>query len=212
MSTHIRKVKVRGQKSPAKIARVKFLVLGSVLIAIGIVLPVDSPNPIRVNVDSAVFSQTVNAYNPVKIDPGFIQPQSLPKLNREIPTQIIIPSVAIDIPVKESKIVNGYWEVFENSAGWGEGSAAPDEIGNQVIFAHARQGLFLPLQNVKSGQKVYILTDNKFYTYEVESIHEVNPSETEVIKPTPDSVLTLYTCSGLADSKRLIVKAKKILI
>jgi len=28
--------------------------------------------------------------------------------------------------------------------------------------------------------------------------------------PTPDETLTLYTCSGFADSKRLIVTAKRL--
>ena len=101
-------------------------------------------------------------------------------------------------------------EVFPDVAGFGLGSAYPDETGNQVIFAHARKGLFLPLKNVKVGQIVYVMTKEKWFSYKIEEIKEVLPSQTEVIAPTPDQVLTLYTCSGFADSKRLIVKAKRI--
>ncbi len=125
-----------------------------------------------------------------------------------IAERITIPDVSIDIPVSRSRIVNGYWEVFEDRAGWGEGSGYPGEPGNQVIFAHVREGLFLPLKEVEVGMQVYILTENEWYDYEIHEIQEVTPNQIEVIAPTEDETLTLYTCSGYDDSKRLIVSAK----
>ncbi|OGG12781.1 hypothetical protein A3D77_07020 [Candidatus Gottesmanbacteria bacterium RIFCSPHIGHO2_02_FULL_39_11] len=212
MSTRIHKVKTQG-KDKVKKARLTFLIIGIVLLVLGFLIQNSSfifSKPRAIVAKSNGYTPLLS-YNPVKIDPLFIQSQTLPKLIRDIPTKIIIPSVGIDVGVKKAKIINGYWEVFEDTAGWGEGSAAPDEAGNVVMFAHAREGLFLPLRNVKSGQKVYILTGNIFYTYEIKEVQEVNPTDTEVIKPTQDAILTLYTCSGFADSKRLIVKAKKII-
>jgi LPXTG-site transpeptidase (sortase) family protein len=126
------------------------------------------------------------------------------------PKRIIIPSVEIDLPVNKSKIIDGYWEVFENSAGWGEGSGFPDQLGNQVIFAHAKENLFLPLQSIKVDDKIYILTQENHYSYQVKEIKEVYPNQTEVIASTEDETLTLYTCSGYSDSKRLIIVAKRI--
>jgi len=126
----------------------------------------------------------------------------------KIAKRIIIPEVSIDLEVKKSKLINGYWEVFDDSAGWGEGSGIPGEKGNQVIFAHARKGLFLPLRFIKVGDKIYLLTDSKWFMYEVKEIKEVYPNQVEVIAPTEDETLTLYTCSGFADTKRLIVIAK----
>src|SRR3989344_1637514 len=52
----------------------------------------------------------------------------------EIAQKIIIPSVGIDLTVREAKTINGYWEVFNDSAGWGEGSGYPGQNGTQVIF------------------------------------------------------------------------------
>ncbi len=127
----------------------------------------------------------------------------------KIPKKIVIPDLSIDLNVKKANIVNGFWEVFEDSAAWGKGSGIPGEIGNQVIFAHARKGLFLPLQSIKVGTDIYILTDSGWFQYEVNDIKEVYPSQTEVIEVTADETLTLYTCSGYADSKRLIVIAKR---
>ena len=125
------------------------------------------------------------------------------------PLKIVIPSVNVDLTVRKSNIINGYWQVFETKAGWGEGSGVPGEKGNQVIFAHAKEGLFLPLQSIKVGSLVYIFTKEKWFEYKVGEIKSVYPGETEVIAPMDDEILTLYTCSGFADSKRLIVVAER---
>src|SRR3989344_5494471 len=128
----------------------------------------------------------------------------------KIPRRIIIPFLSVDLDIKKSEIVNGFWEVFDDSAAWGVGSGLPGEIGNQIIFAHAKEDLFLPLRSIKPGMKAYILTESDWHEYEVKDIKEVYPNQLEVIAPTEDENLTLYTCSGFADSRRLIVVAKPI--
>lgn len=143
---------------------------------------------------------------PVKIEPGLLRG----KEKGETPLRVIIPSLKIDVPVREAKIVKGYWELFEDAAGFGLGSAYPGEAGNTVIFAHTRPGLFQPLKDVKNGTVIYVFTSEKWFAYQVTKITEVLPSQVEVIAPTPDETLTLYTCSGFADSKRLIITAKRL--
>lgn len=126
-----------------------------------------------------------------------------------LPKKIIIPTLSINLEIKKAEIINGYWEVFPDAAAWGSGSGLPGKTGNQVIFAHAHDGLFLPLKNIKVGMSIYVLTDNDWYQYSVKEIKEVYPSQVEVISPTEDETLTLYTCSGFKDSKRLIVISKR---
>lgn len=132
------------------------------------------------------------------------------QISNALPTRIIIPSVAIDTPVKKALIIRGYWQVFVDSAAWGEQSGIPGQAGNQVIFAHKRSGLFLPLKDVKVKDKIYVLTDEKSYSYEVREIKEVKPNQIEVVAPTLDETLTLYTCSGFGDIERLIIVAKRV--
>jgi len=129
---------------------------------------------------------------------------------KEIPTKITISEIYVELPVRKAEIIDGYWEVFENSAGWGSGSGVPGEVGNQVIFAHARDGLFLPLLYVEKGMEITVSTETETYVYEIMEIKEVYPNQIEVIQPTNTEILTLYTCSGFADKKRLIVTAKRI--
>lgn len=132
------------------------------------------------------------------------------KPNQKEPVRVIIPSISIDLSVQHAKIIAGYWQVFEDTAAWGEQSGYPGNPGNQVIFAHARKGLFLPLKEITLGAKIYVMTDDKWYAYEVKEIKDVFPGQVEVIAPTTDETLTLYTCTGYEDSKRLIVVAKRV--
>lgn len=175
------------------------LALGIALLITGIILLSNSR-------EGTVISSSTFEQEPV-ITQGFTESdnQNLPS-----PKRIIIPSLKINLDIDISKIIGGYWEVFNDKAGWGEGSGFPGQPGNQVIFAHAKNNLFQPLRLIEVGAEVYILTETDWYSYKVEEIKEVNPNQTEVIEPTDDEILTLYTCSGYKDSKRLIVIAKPL--
>ncbi len=148
------------------------------------------------------------AQEPIKIDSKLIGPKKTEN-QKNLPQRIIIPSISVDLPIALAPVIKGYWKVYPDKAGFGDGSAFPGEKGNTVIFAHARYGLFLSLQDIKVSDKVYILTGDKWLSYKVKDIKTVLPNNLEVIAPTPDETLTLFTCSGFADSKRLIVTAKK---
>jgi len=120
---------------------------------------------------------------------------------------VVIPRLNIDLSVAPSEIKNGYWEVSEISASHGQGSANPGENGNVVVFAHAREGLFLGLRDIKKDDAVYILTNDRWYRYRVSEIISVYPNDITTVAPTDSEILTLFTCSGFFDDKRLIVKA-----
>lgn len=176
--------------------------LGVALFSLGLLLVFARPKT------SSITQTTTFASEPVKVQ-GFEQGE----LSEErIPQRIIIPNLGVDLEVKKAEIIGGFWEVFADTAAWGVGSGLPGEAGNQVIFAHAREGLFLPLQSIEVGQRVYVLNNDSWYEYEVSEIKEVYPNQVEVIAPTEDETLTLYTCSGFQDTKRLIVTAKRLFL
>jgi len=175
------------------------LALGFALLALGALLVFVHPRMQNESQDSF-------ASEPVKVE-GFEAGQ---EEGVSLPQRIVMPELSVDLEVREAKIIKGYWQVFPDSAAWGEGSGYPGKPGNQVIFAHAREGLFLPLKDVKNGMKVYVLTEGSWYGYEIKEIKDVYPNQIEVIAPTEDETLTLYTCTGFQDSKRLIVVAKRI--
>ena len=144
-----------------------------------------------------------NSKNPIKINESLYKNLT----TQNLPVRILLPKENIDINVIPAKIINGYWELSDNTASYGQGSGVPGQNGNTVIFAHARVGLFYNLKDVQMGDTVYVFTKNKWYRYKVNKITAVYPNQTEVIKPTKNEVLTLYTCTGFSDEKRLIVQA-----
>ena len=121
--------------------------------------------------------------------------------------RILLPKENIDLPVTPSKIVGGYWQTSLTTASQGDGTANPGTGGNVVVFAHAREGLFYNLKDVVKGDIVYVFTKNGWFRYRVGEIQKVYPTDVAVVAPTKKEVLTLFTCSGFFDEKRLIVKA-----
>lgn len=217
MSHTVRKIKIyHGKqvtlkellKDEKKRIRLYFLISGVLLVVVGFLT---SKSPVKIS-NQPVTVATVGSFSqePVKIDKNLLGGKDKKETIKNPPVRIIIPALGIDLPVKEAKVINGFWEVFVDSAAFGLGSAYPDEVGNEVIFAHAREGLFLPLRKAKIGQSVMVLSKDKWYSYKIKEIKEVLPNQTEVIAPTKDTILTLYTCSGFSDNKRFIVTAEKI--
>lgn len=151
------------------------------------------------------FLPQKNVKNPITIDQNLLK-----KKTDQQAVRIIIPNVGIDLPIVEAPVVNGYWELSETKASHGEGSANPGEKGNMVIFAHARPQLFLSLKDAKKGNTIYVLSKKGWEKYRINVIKAVYPNQTEVIKPTKTETLTLFTCSGFLDEKRLIVQAKPV--
>lgn len=227
---HIRKRRIRRQKANSSIKflqkRLKiifshkndrrrvFIALGLILIGlVFLIFPtfyknlVNLPkfNPQKASILSRLIkNDTANTAEPIHIDPMLLTGQEA----LQPPLRIVIPILSIDLPVVEANAINGYWELSETSASHGVGSANPGAIGNTVVFAHAREGLFLPLKNIKKDNLIYILTKDRWYRYKVTDIKFVDPNQIEVIAPTSDETLTLFTCSGFLDNKRLIVTAK----
>ena len=172
-------------------------VIGLIFILIGIVLIL---LPDKLNNNSI-------ATEPIRFS-GFTEASEFDFL----PKRVIIDDLSIDVGVRQAQIKNGFWEVFEDSAGWGLGTASPGEKGNQVIFAHAKNELFLSLEKASIGMPIIVVAENsagetKIFTYEIELINEVYPNNLTYITPSDEEKLTLYTCSGFADNKRLIVIA-----
>lgn len=65
--------------------------------------------------------------------------------------------------------------------------------------------------DTKVGDIIKIrMTDGTLRQYIATETLYVSPSQTELLKPTKEETLTIYTCAGLLDSLRFIVRAKPI--
>lgn len=102
------------------------------------------------------------------------------------------------------------------------GTALPGKRGNSVLFGHSILPIFYNPKNyisifsllptLKKEDEIYIDYDGISYTYRVETMFEVLPTDIQVLdQDSSDSFLTLVTCVPPGDPgkpKRLIVRAR----
>jgi sortase A len=105
------------------------------------------------------------------------------------------------------------------------GTALPGKRGNAVLFGHSILPLFYNPKNyisifsllptLKKGDQIFVDYDGVSYTYQVEEMFEVMPTDIQVLdQDSSDSFLTLVTCVPPGDPslpKRLIVRARVVL-
>lgn len=104
------------------------------------------------------------------------------------------------------------------------GTALPGETGNSVIFGHSilptyfdptnYMAIFSTLHDLEKGERIYSTYDGITYTYEVESMFEVRPTDLWILEQNDiESYISLVTCSPPGDPrkpKRLVVRAKLV--
>jgi LPXTG-site transpeptidase (sortase) family protein len=124
---------------------------------------------------------------------------------------ISIPEQNIELPLENTKINKGIWQISENGASLLNSSSFPKTEGKYIIYAHNTLDKFGKITNLKRGSRIYLAGKNgEILKFEVTSTQVVNPNQVEVLTEKSADTLILYTCTGLLDSKRFIVKASPI--
>lgn len=126
------------------------------------------------------------------------------------PIRIIIPRLALSLPVVRVPIINETWQVSTTAASFGESPTVPGEFGSTVIFAHAMPHLFKSLPNLQTGDFIHVLTKSRWFTYKVYDTFVVDPKDTSVLTAKNQYELTVYTCIGEQFEKRFVAKADLI--
>lgn len=130
--------------------------------------------------------------------------------DRILPTSISIGHM-VDTQIEVGARVGDKWEVYDDHATYLASSARPREAGNIIIYGHNTREVLGNIRAVVPGQIITLkLTSGGIRTYLVTDALEVDPSDTSWLDDTTQEVLTVYTCSGLFDSKRFILRAKPL--
>lgn len=138
-------------------------------------------------------------------------PMETSQVQGELPVQITIPSINIDMPVETGSIKNGVWEISYNSPTFLLSSARPGTGGNIVIYGHNKKAIFGNLPYLSLGQKIYIKdAKGSIRAYEAYQKDFVEPNRIDLVSPTNKEELTIYTCWGLFDRQRVVIKAKPL--
>lgn len=189
--------KKRSKKDPPKSSRSN---LSKVLLITGILL-------ISASILWSVYQKTVLSFDgiPEKSITDIID------VRVSKPVEIIIPTQSIDLNIKESVITRGVWEINPEGASHLNTSANPGEKGNIIIYGHNKINLLGKIRNLHKGD-VFSIKNSEGTTrnYFISKILIVEPKDVWILDDTDEETLTLYTCTGLFDSKRFVVIAKPI--
>src|SRR6185369_2995536 len=103
-------------------------------------------------------------------------------LKGELPTEINIPSIGVNLPIEVGTIKDNVWQVSYIHPTFLDTSARPGTNGNIVIYGHNKKIIFGNLPYLSLGQKIYIkTTDNKIYTYVAYKKDFVSPERVDLV-------------------------------
>lgn len=124
------------------------------------------------------------------------------------PVWLTIPQIDMDTPVIPAAFLEDTWETVDYAAGHLFGTGYPGEIGNMVLSGHAglRGGVFARIGMLRAGDEIFVETNEARFLYRVRESRVVWPTDTSVIDPVPEPILTLLTCTNW-DTQRLVVIA-----
>ena len=146
--------------------------------------------------------------------PNHLRPELNSQFNIPVPTlapaggiRIQIPAIGVDAP-----IVHGDgWEQLRKGVAHRSGTADPGQNGNIVLSGHndVYGEVFRHLDQLTPGDKIILFTNQRSYSYIVTALELVEPTQVDVMDPTPDKTLTLISCYPyLVDTQRIIIKGK----
>lgn len=163
--------------------------------------PPDSPGGSRPNIEEipSHLRPVVQSYWEI--------PVPTPGPNHAIRLQI--PKINQDVPVVEG---DGP-EQLKKGVGHHIFSANPGEGGNVVLSAHndIHGEIFRELDQLEEGDLVILFSARQSYTYVVQEVLIVEPTQVEFLESGGESITTLISCYPyLVDNKRIVVIANLI--
>jgi len=107
----------------------------------------------------------------------------------ELLGKLVVPRLKMSVIVLEGSDDG----VLKKGPGHIEETAFPGELGNVAISGH-RDTHFRPLREVKTGDEIILQTKTTSQSYYVQSWDIIDPTDMQILDPTPGPMLTLVTC------------------
>lgn len=145
-------------------------------------LPGQAPQPGEAGLLPAELLPELLAYDPLPT----------PAPGPELALRIRIPAIGVDHPI----VQGDDWEQLKLGVGQHIGSADPGQTGNLVLSAHndIYGEIFRHLDRLAAGNEVILSTASRDYTYVIEDMRIVNPTDVWVMAPTNEATVTLISC------------------
>ncbi len=135
-------------------------------------------------------------------------------------SQIIISKIGVEAPITWDIPYTEIIPKLRDGVVHYKGTAHPNEVGNVFIIGHSSdyiwsdgkyKDIFALIDKLVAGDRIKIIYKDQVYLYEVYDAMIIKPSQTEVLNPTDQPILTLMTCYPVGSTRnRLVVQAKLI--
>ncbi len=127
---------------------------------------------------------------------------------KSAPTLIRVDSLGLELQVIPARIVDQNWQITKDGVSYLTTSPLPGEQGNSVMYGHNWPAILGGLKHIKVGDQIQVqMSNGQHFTYTVHFVSVVTPDQSHIYANTSDYRLTLYTCTGFLDTKRLVVTA-----
>ncbi len=103
----------------------------------------------------------------------------------------------------------------KNGIGHYPGTQMPGQVGNFAVAAHrtTHGAPFKPIASLQVGDKIYVQTQDGYYTYEFRGLEYVRPTGVGVLDPVPqlpgvtptDRILTMTSCNPMFTAEERII-------
>jgi sortase A len=124
------------------------------------------------------------------------------------PEKLAINDLNIKLDIESGEIVNNKWPTSTTGLMHLASSPIPGEKGNAIIYGHNWKSILGELHLIKPGDQIKITnSNNEEITFNVTTTQVVEKTQSSVLNNSEDQRITLYTCTGFLDQKRLVVTA-----
>lgn len=174
-----------------------------------------------------VLFANVEAYvSPGNIDPVniIVDPNTAVSVGAE--PKLIIPKINVEVPINFNVTPDyeSQMKAMENGVAWfgiPGANSKPGQVGNTVLSGHSSNDIidggnykfiFARLDQMATGDTIYVNYESKRYTYTITKKEVVLPTEvSRLVYPTDKPVVTLITCTPLGTAlKRLLITAEQV--
>ena len=128
-----------------------------------------------------------------------------------LPKNISIPTISLQLPVEPTLIKDSTWPTSQTGVSFLENSGKLGTVGNLIFYGHNWKNLLGSLHKVKVGENIVLHGQNgQDFHYSIAYIATVDANDVSILADSSDERITLYTCTGFLDQKRLVVVAKRV--
>jgi LPXTG-site transpeptidase (sortase) family protein len=121
---------------------------------------------------------------------------------------LVIPQIGVDTPIVQGHDV----DILDREEGvWNQ--AGTPGVGNFVLAGHRfkyvppNTATLYNLNKLSEGDEIIVWWKGKKHSYQVQKTFSVKRDAVDILNPTENEQLTLYTCEDIDTTKRLVVIA-----